>query len=109
MIGEITHLSYVASVFGGGKVAGSFQFLAWIVSGIRKAEQVIGNGKELIFGYVDFEVSTKYLWGRAEGRKYRLRNSWSSGDPNTGFLRKIEKQCEDETGKIQQLPSCSLS
>lgn len=104
MVGEKTHLSYVANVFAGGKVEGSFQFLAWIVTGIQKAEQVIGNGKELIFGYVDFEVPARYLWERAESCKYRLRNRWSSGDPDTGFLRKMRSSVRLKLAKSNSCP-----
>lgn len=45
MTGEITHLSYMAQVFGGGKAEGSFELSAWILTGIGKVEQVIGDGK----------------------------------------------------------------
>lgn len=68
----------VAIVFGGGKVEGSFNFLAWIVSRIGKAEQVIGDGKVgLTFGCVGSEIPAYQR--RAEDSKYRLRNNWFHG------------------------------
>lgn len=85
----------MTAVFGGGKVEGSFNFLAWIVSGIGKAEQVIGDGKVgLTFGYVGSEMPAYQRM--AEDSKYRLRNNWFSWDPNIIFPRETEKQCEEE-------------
>lgn len=55
----------------------ALNFLTWILTRKRKAEQVIGGGKvELISGHVDFEVPAGCLRGRAEGWKYRLRPDW---------------------------------
>lgn len=86
----------MATVFGGGKVEGSFNFLAWIASRLGKAEQVIGDGKVgLTFGYVGSEMPASQRM--AEDSKYRLRNNWFSWDPNIIFPRETEKQCEEET------------
>lgn len=62
-----------------GRLKVTLSFLAWILTGIGNAEQVIGSGKvELIFGHVDFEEPARYLWGRAKGWKYTLRSDWPS-------------------------------
>lgn len=56
----------MAKVFGGGNVEGSFNFLTWIITGLGKAEQVIGGGKvELIFGYVGFRGAHRMSTGKS--------------------------------------------
>lgn len=86
----------MATVFGGGKVEGSFNFVTWIASRLGKAEQVKGDGKVgLTFGCVGSEMPASQRM--AEDSKHRLRNNWFSWDPNIIFPRETEKQCEEET------------
>lgn len=60
----------MAIVFGGGKVEGSFNFLAWIVSRIGKAEQVIGDGKVgLTFGCVGSEIPAYQRRAEVRGKE----------------------------------------